>query len=159
MDAHPRHDVRANANHRIAAIRLRLLHQSIKRVVTRVIEDVGVFGDLAALEAFQCAQKPATHAHGIGYIAKCMRHRLIACVHMTIEFLRTTGTGEEPTASLCVHARAHEQKFGGALKIAELTRHAHNAIGLGLFGFGDHPVIGTAAPSGDGLCHLRHFSA
>ena len=83
MRTGPALDRRSNADDRIGSAPARLTDYAVERGVTRMIEDVAEFPDLAAREGLQRAEYAAAHADGISDIAEHMLDRLIARVHVT----------------------------------------------------------------------------
>ena len=88
-----------------------------------VIEDVGIFLDLALAHGLQRAKKAAANAHGISDIAESVRDGPVAGIHVAIEFLgRACATEEAFLPALGMHAGPTEKtQEAETEKLAQFT--------------------------------------
>ena len=85
--------------------------QPVERVMARFIEHIAEFFDLAAHQRLQRSRDAADGAHRIGNVAEHELPRIVARVHVAIQFLGIAGAGEQRRPWAAPDAGPDEQKL------------------------------------------------
>ena len=107
------------ANDGVRAGSVRLGGEPGESVVACLVEDVTEFFDFAPDESLERSGNATQRTHRVGDIPEYERPRLIARIHVAVEFLGIAGTREGGDGLLSVYARPDEQKLGIASKVTE----------------------------------------
>ena len=140
MKAREVHDAGSDAHHRVRARRLRVARPAVERMVARLVEHIAEFLDLAPHQGLQGSGDPAHRAHRIGDVAEHELARLIARIHVAVEFLCVARAGEGRRSRLSADAGPDEQELGIAAETAQLRGDADDSVHALALRLRPHPL-------------------